>query len=231
MLAREGPHIEVVTWAFVKLTPWSTSNFLTFGITVVPSQRSSSLRITTTLSRWSTRWLYRAEGLPAEAPTAPKTSSNAAPTQIHTTLRTGSKVALLVKRCLRLPKAFLIDTEAEDTEPVGLSVTTRSAMRITTQAPEIRTGASLGETGRKWKGPTVLVPDGRRPHVRLLLQPQHRLDVQPAHDVHVGTWIVPPRGRQGVPQPGPGGAFAFPVLEEAVVDHRSGYVGTGRQVL
>ncbi len=104
MLARDGPHIEVVTWALVKFTPWSTSSFLTFCITVVPSQRSSSLRITTTLSRWSTRCLYRDETLPAEAPTAPKTPSSAAVAKIHTTLRNGCKVALLVKRCLRLLK-------------------------------------------------------------------------------------------------------------------------------
>ena len=54
----------------------------------VPSERSSSLRITTTFSRWSVRACDRCAGLAAEAPTAPKTSSNAAVTQIHTTLRT-----------------------------------------------------------------------------------------------------------------------------------------------
>jgi len=43
-------------------------------ITLVPSERSSSLRITTTLRRWSAR-LERCMGFAAEAPTAPKTSS------------------------------------------------------------------------------------------------------------------------------------------------------------
>src|SRR5690242_10655542 len=93
------------------------------------------------------------------------------------------------------------------------------------------TGASLGETCRKWKLLPVVVADRNGVRRRLLLQPQHRLDVELAHDVHVGPRVVPPRGRQLVPEPGAGGAFPFPVPEEAVVDHRSGYVGSGRPVL
>jgi hypothetical protein len=73
--------------------------------------------------------LDRCADLAAEAPTAPKTSSTAAVTQIHTTLRTnGCKVALLAKRCVSLPKARSIDIRAEVTARVGLNVPSLSNM-------------------------------------------------------------------------------------------------------
>src|SRR6478735_4331176 len=206
MLARDGPHIEVVTWALVKVTPRPASSVWTFFITLVPSERSSSLRITTTLSRSSTRCLYPDESLPAVAPTAPKTSSSAAATQIHTTLRNGCNVSLLAKRCLRLPKVWRIAMRAEDTARVGLSVTTLSITRSSyvsaadarperarsRKEPQERTRASLGETCRKWKSLPVVVADRDRRHRRLLLQPQHRLDIELANDVHVRPRVVAP---------------------------------------
>ena len=93
MLARDGPHIEVVTCASVKVTPWSASSLWAFFITAVPSERSSSLRITTTFSGWPVPRLVRCAGLAAAAPTTPKTSSDAAVAQIHTTLRTSAQTS------------------------------------------------------------------------------------------------------------------------------------------
>src|SRR5581483_11473288 len=103
MLARDGPQSEVVTWASVKLTPWSPSNRWTFFITAVPSERSSSLRMRTTLSRLAPACRPADTGLAATAPSTPKTSSNAVASQIHTALRTkGWKLPLFAKRCVRL---------------------------------------------------------------------------------------------------------------------------------
>jgi hypothetical protein len=86
----------------VKLTPWSASRVWTFLITVVPSERSSSLRISTTLSRLSTACLAAAAGLAAEAVTIPKASSIAAATQIHLRPTTGRRVSALAEACVSL---------------------------------------------------------------------------------------------------------------------------------
>jgi hypothetical protein len=77
----------------------------------------------------------------------------------------------------------------------------------------------------------VVVADRDGPHGRLLLHAKHRLDVELAHDVHVGARVVAPGGRKGVAEPVPGGLLPFPVREKAVVDHRSRYVGTWGRLL
>src|SRR5262249_6146085 len=77
----------------------------------------------------------------------------------------------------------------------------------------------------------VVVADRHGAGALILLQAEHRLDVELPHHVHVRPRIVPPRRRERVPKPIAGGTFSRPVLEKAVVDHDQPYVGTGIRVL
>jgi len=108
------------------------------------------------------------------------------------------------------PQAYVAQAKTCRNEVRGVAAAARELSRN----PEKLTGASLGETWRKWNPAlAIVVADRDRLHRRLLLQSQHRLDVELAHDVHVRPGVVPPRGGQLVPQPVPGGTLPFPVRE------------------
>src|SRR5436190_6526175 len=88
-----------------------------------------------------------------------------------------------------------------------------------------------GLTPQPYGALAVVVADRHGGDGLLLLQAEHRLDVELPHHVHVRPWVVSPRRRKRVPKPIAGGTLSRPVVEEAVVDHDQPYVGTGIRVL